>query len=98
MALVFIRSSWTLWDFTHPLPEAQHTIISISQPRTCNVKEKKVSPDNAGRYDANPPTTHSFFFSFFFEENISMSVDHKSSEDGKCSREILHIKTATEVR
>lgn len=76
MALVFIRSSWTLWDFTHPLEEAQHTIISISQPRTCNVKEKKVSPDNADRYDANPPTTHSFFFSFFFEENISMSVDH----------------------
>lgn len=36
-------------------------------------ERKKVSPDNAGRYDANLPTTHSFFF---FEENISMSVDH----------------------
>lgn len=29
-------------------------------------ERKKVSPDNAGRYDANLPTTHSFFSFFFF--------------------------------
>lgn len=70
MALVFIRSSWTLWDFTHPLAEAQHTIISISQPRTCNVKEKKFPQIMQADMMQILQQLTLFFFFFFWRKHL----------------------------